>query len=36
MPRQNGIHVSPSFMVNGIVQSDMSSGDTVTDWLARI
>jgi protein-disulfide isomerase len=34
--RQNGIHVSPSFMVNGIVQSDMSSSDTVTDWLARI
>jgi hypothetical protein len=34
--RQNGIHVSPSFMVNGLVQSDMSSGDTVADWLARI
>jgi hypothetical protein len=34
--RQNGIHVSPSFMVNGIVQPDMSSGDTVADWLARL
>ena len=34
--RQNGIHVSPSFMLNGIVQSDMSSGDSVADWLARI
>ena len=34
--RQNGIHVSPSFMVNGLVQSDMSSGDTVADWLTRI
>ncbi len=34
--RQNGIHVSPSFMVNGIVQPDMSSGDSVADWLAKI
>jgi hypothetical protein len=34
--RQNGVHVSPSFMVNGIVQSDMSSGDTVADWLAGL
>ncbi len=34
--RQNGIHVSPSFMINGIVQSDMSSGDSVADWLVRI
>jgi hypothetical protein len=34
--RQNGIHVSPSFMVNGIVQSDLSSVDSVADWLARL
>jgi hypothetical protein len=34
--RQNGIHVSPSFMLNGIVQPDMSSGDTVADWLGRL
>ena len=34
--RQNGIHVSPSFMVDGIVQTDMSSGDSVADWLARL
>jgi hypothetical protein len=34
--RQNGIHVSPSFMIDGIVQSDMSSGDAVADWLARL
>jgi hypothetical protein len=34
--RQNGIHVSPSFMIDGIVQADMSSSDTVADWLARI
>jgi hypothetical protein len=34
--RQNGIHVSPSFMVNGLVQADMSSGDAISDWVARI
>jgi protein-disulfide isomerase len=34
--RQNGVHVSPSFMVNGIVQSDLSSVDSVADWLARL
>lgn len=34
--RQNGIHVSPSFMVDGLVQSDMSSGDEVADWVARL
>jgi hypothetical protein len=25
--RQNGIHVSPTFMIDGLVQADMSSGD---------
>jgi protein-disulfide isomerase len=34
--RQNGIHVSPTFMVDGIVQSDMSSGDEVAGWIARL
>lgn len=34
--RQNGIHVSPSFMIDGIVQSDLSSGDAVADWVARL
>jgi hypothetical protein len=34
--RQNGIHVSPTFMVDGVVQADMSSGDTVADWAARL
>lgn len=34
--RQNGIHVSPSFMIDGIVQSDMSSGDAVADWVRRL
>jgi len=34
--RQNGIHVSPSFMIEGLVQADMSSGDSVADWAARL
>jgi hypothetical protein len=34
--RQNGIHVSPSFMIDGLVQADMSSGDAVADWLKRL
>ena len=34
--RQNGIHVSPTFMIDGLVQADMSSGDAVADWVARL
>jgi hypothetical protein len=34
--RQNGIHVSPTFMIDGIVQADMSSGDAVSDWVSRL
>jgi hypothetical protein len=34
--RQNGIHVSPTFMIDGLVQSDISSGDAVSDWAARL
>jgi len=34
--RQNGIHVSPTFMIDGLVQSDMSSGDKVSDWVSRL
>ena len=34
--RQNGIRVSPTFMVDGLVQPDMSSGDPVADWVARL
>ena len=34
--RQNGIHVSPTFMVDGLVQGDMGSGDAVSDWVARL
>lgn len=34
--RQNGIHVSPTFMIDGLVQGDMSSGDPVADWVSRL
>jgi len=29
---QNGIHVSPTFMIDGLVWADMGSGDAVADW----
>lgn len=31
--RQNGIHVSPTFIVDGLVESRMSSGDSVSQWI---
>lgn len=34
--RQNGIHVSPTFMIDGLVQADIGSGDAVEDWAARL
>lgn len=34
--RQNGIHVSPSFMIDGIYQADMSSGDEVASWVRKL
>ena len=34
--RQNGIHISPSFMIDGLVQADMSSGDDVSAWVAKL
>lgn len=34
--RQNGIHVSPTFMIDGVVQGDMSSGDAVSAWVAKL
>ena len=34
--RQNGIHVSPTFMVDGLVQPRMSSGDSVAEWLSQM
>jgi len=34
--RQNGIHVSPTFMIDGLVQADISSGDAVEAWVKRL
>lgn len=34
--RQNGIHVSPTFMIDGMVRSDLSSGDAVEDWARHL
>jgi hypothetical protein len=34
--RQNGIHVSPTFMIDGLVQANMSSGDAASDWASRL
>ncbi len=34
--RQNGIHTSPTFMIDGLEQSDMSSGDAVSVWVSRL
>ena len=34
--RQNGIHFSPSFLIDEIVQPDLSSGDDVSVWVAKL
>jgi hypothetical protein len=34
--RKNGIHVSQTFMIDGLVETGMSSGDAVSDWVARL
>ena len=34
--RQNGIHVSPTFMIDGLVQVDVSSGDSVESWVGKV
>ena len=34
--RQNGIHVTPTFMVDGIVRPDLGSGDDVAKWLEAL
>ena len=34
--RQNGIHVSPTFMIDGLVQADIGSGDAVSVWVLRL
>jgi hypothetical protein len=33
--RQNGIRLSPPFMLDDLVQTDMSSDDAVAEWVAR-
>lgn len=34
--RQNGIHVSPTFMVDGLVAADLGSGDEIGRWLKAL
>ena len=34
--RQNGIHVSPTFMIDGLVAADVSSGDSVEAWVGKV
>ena len=34
--RQNGIHVSPTFMVDGLVNERMGSRDEIGKWVAEI
>ena len=34
--RQNGIHVSPTFMIDGVVDPKISSGDEVSAWAALL
>ncbi len=33
--RQNGIHVSPTFMIDGLARPDMGSGDEVKSWVEK-
>ena len=34
--RQNGIHESPEFIVDGLVDRSMNSGQSVDEWIERI
>ena len=34
--RQNGVYFSPTFMVNRIVNSNMSSGQAIEDWAKEL
>lgn len=34
--RQNGIHVSPTFMVDGLIQPKLGSGDPVEEWVKAL
>ncbi|SIS93987.1 DsbA family protein [Phaeovulum vinaykumarii] len=33
---QNGIHVSPTFMVNGLIAADLGGGDSLAAWAAKL
>lgn len=34
--RQNGVHFSPTFLVNGIARDSMSSGQTIEEWAKEL
>jgi hypothetical protein len=34
--RQNGVHVSPTFAVNGLINPAMSSGQTIEEWSKEL
>jgi hypothetical protein len=34
--RQNGIHVSPTFMIDGMVRPEIGSGDSAAEWAAKL
>lgn len=34
--RQNGIHVSPTFMIDGLIDPKIGSGDDVSAWVALL
>lgn len=34
--RQNGIHSSPTFMLDGLIDPGMGSGDDVNEWCKRL
>ncbi len=34
--RQNGIHVSPAFLIDGLIQPDFGSADPVEKWVERL
>lgn len=34
--RQNGAHFTPTFMVNGVIAPNMSSGDSVEQWIGAL
>jgi hypothetical protein len=34
--RQNGIHVSPTFMINGLVEGQMASGQAIEEWAELV